>query len=179
VRFEHRDIDTSHLGLRAPRLDDAASVFAAFGQDSEVTRFLTWRPHRVLQDAERAMQERVRRLADGSEHSWCIVASEGRGLIGLISAWPDGTEVEVGFVLARPHWGRGLMTEALLGVTEWVLATPGVTRLWATTDAENVASARVLEKAGYRARGPCQRDIIRPNMSPEPRPSLLFERPII
>jgi RimJ/RimL family protein N-acetyltransferase len=63
----------------------------------------------------------------------------------------------------------------VVAVTEWALAEAGITRVWATCDVENVASARVLEKAGLIARGVFERAILRPNLAPIPRPSLLFE----
>jgi RimJ/RimL family protein N-acetyltransferase len=50
-----------------------------------------------------------------------------------------------------------------------------VARVWATCDVENRASKRVLEKAGFAPKGRFERDVVRPNLSAEPRPSLLFE----
>jgi len=67
------------------------------------------------------------------------------------------------------------MTEAVRAVKEWALAEIGVTRIWATCDAENHASARVLEKSGLVNAGAIERAIVRPNLGPTPRPSILFE----
>jgi RimJ/RimL family protein N-acetyltransferase len=175
VDCAYTDLHTPRLRLCEPSLEDAERVFAGFGWDAEVTRYLTWRPHEVLEDAQRAMRARIERLADGVEYSWTIVLADTNELVGIISAWPEGDAVELGFVLARPHWGRGLMTEAVRAVTNWSLETPGVSRAWATTDVENGASARVLEKSGYARRGLFEREIVRPNLDPKPRPSLLFE----
>jgi RimJ/RimL family protein N-acetyltransferase len=170
----YRALQTARLALRRPEADDAERIFRAFGSDPEVTRFLTWRPHRSLADAEAALAGRLQRLAEGSEYSWILERAGQREAVGIVSAWCSGTEVELGFVLARPHWGRGLMTEAATAVVEWALAAPEVTRVWATCDAEHLASARVLRKAGLVERG-SGREIVRPNLGPLPRPSLLFE----
>jgi RimJ/RimL family protein N-acetyltransferase len=51
-----------------------------------------------------------------------------------------------------------------------------VAYLFATCDAENRASARVLEKSGFTCRGAYERAIVRPNLGEEPRPSLYFTR---
>jgi len=171
----YRELETHRLVLRRPEPDDAARIFRAFGSDPEVTRFLTWRPHRSIADAEAAIAQRIQRLSDGTEHSWIVQRASHREAIGIVSAWFRGTEAELGFVLARSHWGRGLMSEAVLAVTEWALAGPTVTRVWATCDVENLASARVLEKAGLVNCGAFEREIVRPNLSPVPRPGLLFE----
>lgn len=179
----YRTLRTERLVLRRPVSEDAARVFRSYGTDPEVTRFLAWRPHRSLADARNAMAARLERLAAGTELSWVLEPAAadpadpgGTGLAGLVSAWLERGEAELGFVLARRHWGRGLMTEAVRAVVAMLFEAPGPSRVWATCDAENLASARVLEKAGLLPRGRFARDIVRPNLAPEPRPSLLFER---
>jgi len=149
-------------------------VFASFGSDAEVTRYLTWAPHEAVADAEAALAERLARLAAGTEYSWILEGPSSPEVAGLISLWLDSEGAEVGFVLARRHWNLGLMTEALRAVAAWAWECPAVTRIWATCDVENVGSGRVLEKAGFVAHGEFARRIVRPNLGPEPRPSLLF-----
>jgi RimJ/RimL family protein N-acetyltransferase len=51
-------------------------------------------------------------------------------------------------VLAHAEWGQGLMTEALAGVAGWAMRQDDIWRIGAVCDAENCASARVMEKAG-------------------------------
>jgi RimJ/RimL family protein N-acetyltransferase len=176
-RLPYGVLETERLLLRRPVPEDAPKIFEAFASDPEVTRFLSWRPHTRLAEAEEAISLRIERLAAGVEYSWVIESNLEARVIGVISAWPSGDSVELGFVLARSHWRRGLTTEAVRAVMEWSLAAPGVTHVWATCDLENRASARVLEKAGLLNRGRFEREIVRPNLSPEPRPSLLFTLP--
>ncbi len=69
-----------------------------------------------------------------------------------------GTDVErysaeVGYWLGEACWGRGIMTEALVLFTRHAFAELGLLRLFAMPLADNVASIRVLEKAGYTAEG--------------------------
>lgn len=175
MRPPYRDLETHRLVLRRPGEDDATRIFRAFGSDPEVTRFLTWRPHRSIADAKAAIAQRIQRLSDGTEYSWILQRAGHREAIGIVSVWFSGAEAELGFVLARPHWGQGLMTEAVLAVTRWALSSPSVTRVWATCDVENLASTRVLEKTGFVKRDGLEREIVRPNLSPTPRPSLLFD----
>jgi RimJ/RimL family protein N-acetyltransferase len=158
--------------LRAPQSSDASLIFEAFGADPEVMRFLGWRPHPTLAGAEAAVERRIERIENGVEYSWILEAAGDPG--GMISAWRDGAALELGFVLARGAWGQGWMSEAARAVSDWAFGTGAVTRLWATCDVENRASARVLEKAGLVSQGRFERDVVRPNLSPEPRPSLLF-----
>jgi ribosomal-protein-alanine N-acetyltransferase len=56
---------------------------------------------------------------------------------------------EIGYWLAEPFWGRGIMTAAVRTATEHALAQPDIYRLYAPVFAWNAASMRVLEKVGY------------------------------
>jgi RimJ/RimL family protein N-acetyltransferase len=60
---------------------------------------------------------------------------------------------ELGYWLGEKYWGRGIATAAVRAVTERALTTPGVWRVFALPFAENRASARVLEKAGFTLEG--------------------------
>ena len=78
------------------------------------------------------------------------VRGEAAGAIGYV----PGTDIErysaeIGYWLGEAHWGRGIVTEALVLVTEYVFANTNILRLFALPFADNAASIRVLEKAGY------------------------------
>jgi RimJ/RimL family protein N-acetyltransferase len=172
----YRELTTARLCLRRPRSSDAELIFSGFGADPEVMRFLAWRPHAALADAEAAMERRLERLANGVEYSWILERPDSGAAVGLISGWLEGDALELGFTLVKSHWGRGLMTEATIAVGDWALCAGAVRRVWASCDAENLASARVLEKAGLGSHGRFERAIVRPNLGPDPRPSLYFSR---
>jgi RimJ/RimL family protein N-acetyltransferase len=75
---------------------------------------------------------------------------EAVGGIGfVVSHDVERVSSEVGYWLGEPFWGRGIATEALIAVTRYAIAAHGFTRLFALPFAHNVASCRVLEKAGY------------------------------
>ena len=60
---------------------------------------------------------------------------------------------EIGYWLGEAFWGRGIVTDALIAVTQYAIDTHGFTRLFALPFAHNQASCRVLEKAGYVLEG--------------------------
>jgi len=64
---------------------------------------------------------------------------------------PSGA-VEMGYWIARSHWGRGLATEACTALIE-IARTLGLARLEASHFVDNPASARVLEKLGFESTG--------------------------
>jgi RimJ/RimL family protein N-acetyltransferase len=82
------------------------------------------------------------------------VAGEASGGLGFV----PGSDVErysaeVGYWLGESCWGRGIVTEALVLFTRHAFAELGLLRLFALPLADNVASIRVLEKAGFNAEG--------------------------
>ena len=93
----------------------------------------------------RSVRERV------PETTFAIaVDDEAVGSIGFVLRHDvERVSAEIGYWLAEPFWGRGITTEALAAVTKHAIETHGLTRIYALPFAWNVASCRVLEKAGY------------------------------
>ncbi len=73
----------------------------------------------------------------------------GIGLEGLVA----GHCVEIGYWLARPWWGRGIMTAVVRAVCDYAFSRWGVVRITAHVFESNPASARVLEKCGFQCEG--------------------------
>jgi len=71
--------------------------------------------------------------------SWEIATYERAG---------EHAVTELGWALARAHWGQGLATEAALAVREWTYAERGVERLISLIDPKNTRSVRVADKLG-------------------------------
>lgn len=72
------------------------------------------------------------------------------GGIGLeLGSDVERVSAEVGYWLGEAAWGRGLATAALRGFCDYAFATFALTRLYAVPFAANMASRRVLEKAGF------------------------------
>ncbi len=160
---------TARLILRPIARGDALAIFAAYAQDPEVARFLVWRPHRTLAETEAYIARCLTASPTGSRTYVLTGRADGR-LIGAFELRrPDPHRLDCGYVLARPHWGRGLMSEALSEVASWAMRQDNVWRIGAVCDVENPASARVMEKAGLEREGMLRRWLVHPNIGPEPR----------
>jgi RimJ/RimL family protein N-acetyltransferase len=68
---------------------------------------------------------------------------------------------EIGYWLGEPFWGRGIATQALRELSDWIFANTPLVRLFAHVFAWNPASARVLEKAGYELEGRMRSSVIK------------------
>ncbi|BDE05529.1 N-acetyltransferase [Vulcanimicrobium alpinum] len=73
----------------------------------------------------------------------------------------ERVSAEIGYWLGRSVWGRGIATDALRLMTEYAFETFDLTRIWAVPFARNLASHRVLEKAGYLREGLLRRAAIK------------------
>ncbi|MEN3370912.1 MAG: [ribosomal protein S5]-alanine N-acetyltransferase [Verrucomicrobiota bacterium] len=166
---------TARLLLRKPREEDAALIFAAYGQDPEVTRYLMWRPHRDLGDAEEAIGRFLDGWRSGISLCWLLFRRDGGELVGSVAARQE-QGINLGYLLARPFWGQGLMNEALAAVVDWAFSNPSVVRVWAVCDSENRASARVLEKGGFAQEGLLKKWSLHPNVSSIPRDCFCYAR---
>lgn len=166
-------IKTERLTLRRPALADAADVYA-YAHDPEVTRYLVWPTHTEIGDSLAFLAACGPRWESGEEYCWVITIAPEDRVVGTIGCRVREYTADFGYVLRRAYWGRGYATEAARAVVTWLRSLPGVCRIWATCDAENRASVRVLEKAGLSCEGRLRRSTIRPNLSSTPRDTFVF-----
>ena len=75
------------------------------------------------------------------------------GNCGVRLKAPGAHEADLGYELNPAHWGQGYASEAARAMVGFGFAELGVHRIWARCIADNVASARVLEKLGMRQEG--------------------------
>jgi len=68
---------------------------------------------------------------------------------------------ELGYHLAEPYWGKGIMTRAVKQVCAQVFENTDIVRIFATAFVRNVASCRVLEKAGFQCEGILRQNAIK------------------
>lgn len=143
---------TERLLLRPGWAEDAPALAAAIADEAIVRNLASapWPYH--LTDAEAFLHAQ----AAAPLPSFLIVrrtngAPELIGAAGLGEA-PDG-EVELGYWIARPHWGQGYATEAAAAVIDIARAGLRLKRLTASHFVDNPASGRVLEKLGFQATG--------------------------
>jgi len=116
-------IRTARLVLRPPRLEDVQVIFDRYAQDAEVTRYLTFRPHRKPSETEAFIRGCTQAWAGDTRRPWVLTRVDaGGGAVGMLDLRQHRYRANVGYVLARAEWGQGLMTEALQAVADLVLA---------------------------------------------------------
>lgn len=161
---------TDRVMGRKPVMGDAQAMFDVYATDPEVTRFLVFKPYENLQALQSWLSQIIKEWDSKPGIAYLLFNhNKPEELIGSFSIDIDHFKAEVGYLIARPYWGQGLMTEVLKYWTNWALNQPGIYRISALCDAENPASGRVMEKAGLSFEGTFKRYGIHPNMGDEPR----------
>ena len=153
---------TDRLILRPLRAEDAEALHRLIN-DWAVVRMLETLPFPYPRElADDWVASTRRQLADGSATHLAIVDAQDR-LLGCIGLKPDragrepgrdaGREAGLGYWIGRQHWGTGLATEAASRMARWALANLDIDRLTAACAADNLASAAVLRRIGFRQVG--------------------------
>ena len=70
---------------------------------------------------------------------------------------------EVGYVIAKPYWGKGIATEALKEILKFGFNKLKLKKIWAAIVSNNPASGRVLEKAGFKLEGKQEKQVFQNN----------------
>lgn len=131
-----------------------ADALARHGNNANVARQLRDRfPHPYTRAHAVAFIRHASALIPPT-HFAIEVDDEAAGAVGFVA----GTDVErfsaeIGYWVGEAHWGKGVATEALTLVTGYAFDTCHLLRLFALPFADNAASVRVLEKAGYVREG--------------------------
>jgi RimJ/RimL family protein N-acetyltransferase len=142
-------LETPRLALREMSLDDLDFVAAMLGHP-EVMRYY---PKVYSRNEARTWLERQRERYARDGHGFWLVedraTGEPVGQVGLIMQLVDGVrEPEIGYLIHRPFWRRGLASEAALGVRAWAFDTLGYPRVISLILPENLPSQGVARKLG-------------------------------
>lgn len=82
-----------------------------------------------------------------------FIIEKNRAAIGHIGSWMVGRAMEIGFALVPNERAKGFGTEAIQLIVDYLFLTKGIVRIQVSTDTENIASQRALEKSGFVKEG--------------------------
>ena len=150
-------IETDRLILRRYKIEDADAMYKNWASDSEVTKFLTWQPHSSVDVSRSIIEDWLKKYSDEKYYHWAIVlkdnGNESIGGISVVHMNEDISMVHIGYCLGRAWWRRGIMSEALKAVTDFMFDTVEVNRVEARHDPRNPNSGKVMQKCGMKYEG--------------------------
>jgi [ribosomal protein S5]-alanine N-acetyltransferase len=148
-------IETGRLILRQFTPDDAQALFVCIS-DPDVWRYSRRPVPTSLEWITHHLDTLLKRYQERTMVTWAIVLKENQHVMGKfqMEEWSDEHHhAALGYLLGKQYWGNGYATEALRAVIAYLFEHTTVNRIDAFTWRENVASARVMEKAGMRFEG--------------------------
>ncbi len=124
----------------------ARKMFENWASDPEVSKFLSWKPHKSPAETEEIVKKWINTLS----YKWCILDKSTMEPIGSLDAVKINERdlnLEIGYCLSRKYWNKGIMTEALKCAINF-LFDEGFCKITLRHDPANVASGKVMQKAG-------------------------------
>lgn len=146
---------TERLTLRPVAHPDAQALFAVFS-DPAVMRYWSSPPWTRLEEAVETIRREAVGLSRESSVRLAVVRQSDDSVVGTFSLFALDRacrRAEIGYALASSAWGHGYAQEAGRAVIGHAFDVLGLNRLEADVDPRNEASARVLERLGFRREG--------------------------
>jgi RimJ/RimL family protein N-acetyltransferase len=163
-RREEPQLAGEAVVLRPPMPGDLGAFTRLF-TDPEVMRYVAWGRPLTRSEVEEFVERMIARFeVDGFGQFALVRRADGAviGRAGLLpldpATWESGffcdlggrAEIEIGWMLARQHWGHGYATEAALLVRDWAWNELGMLRLVSIIQHGNERSIRLAENLGGR-----------------------------
>ncbi len=147
---DHPVLATARLRLR-PLVEDDAKALHPMLADADLMTYSADGPLGTVDDVRTYLAEEAE---PGNQRTWAITRTGDDRAIGWVSGSEadgdaSGGVTEIGFILAREAWGRGIASEAVAAVIDRLFAE-GRKRVFADADTENTASILLLERLGFR-----------------------------
>jgi RimJ/RimL family protein N-acetyltransferase len=150
-----RTLVTPRLTLRPPRRGDEDDLFAIHS-DPEVMRYFSEPPWTDPDRPARQIDEDAGRFEREESFRFAIVLNATGRQVGnctLFALHRQNRRAEIGYALARSHWGHGYMHEALQALLAFAFTDLDLHRLEADIDPRNGASAAALVRLGFQEEG--------------------------
>ncbi len=143
-----KTLETRRLLLREWRDDDANDVYA-YASGEKVGPMAGWKPHESVEETESLLK-----MFREQDETWALELKEtGKvvGSLGLHKSAKPGVDYdrELGYVLAEPYWGRGLIPEAARRAIEFAFEDLKIDTLLVSHFPFNFQSKKVIEKLGF------------------------------
>ncbi|GAA0077637.1 GNAT family N-acetyltransferase [Clostridium sp. CTA-5] len=145
-------IETDRLILRKFIPKDSDAMYKNWASDVEVTKYLTWPAHKNQEISLSVTNEWIHSYSRNDFYQWAIVLKEESGkpigCIGVNYIDEDVSMAHIGYCIGRKWWHRGITSEALKAVIDFLFKNVDVNRIESRHDPKNPNSGAVMKKCG-------------------------------
>jgi len=153
-------LETERLILRPFVKGDAQDMFDNLAGDDEVTKYMNWVTQQSIEETKNTLEKWTQRYAEEDFYNWAIEIKETQNNIGFISVVSCDEiveKVELGFGIGKNWWHKGVMTETLNTVIDFLFKEIEVQRIQASHDTNNPNSGKTMQKCGMKYEGTLRR----------------------
>lgn len=131
-------------------LPEEKQTFLDLFEDNQVTQYLPdTSPERYVE----MFSELLENYKNKNLSRWAIFNSVDNSFIGMCVARifvHNTDQIEIGYVLSKEYWGKGIATEVCSAMTQYCFENTNTNEVVAITDLENTGSQNVLQKVGFK-----------------------------
>jgi len=151
------------VNIREWKIEDAPDLVSAINNKKVLDNLRDGIPYPYTEQDAAEYISAMLNAEKGSQYAFAITYEEKA--IGSIGAFRKENvhrlTAEMGYYIAEPYWGKGIATEAIKQMSDYIFNNTDIVRIFAMPYACNAASCRVLEKAGYQLEGIMRRNAIK------------------
>lgn len=149
-----QEMRTARLLLRKYKITDSDNMFKNYAGDPRVTKFLSWKAYKKSEDILPFLEESIKDYDKESTYHWAIeFEGEIIGSISVLYVHELHYNCEVGYCIGHDYWNKGITSEALAAVIQYLFEEVGIHRIMAKHDVQNPASGEVMKKCGMTYEG--------------------------
>jgi len=146
-------LETERLILR-PWTDDDAEALFKYASVPDIGNAAGWPPHTSVEMSRQVIRDYL-----SAPETYAVVLKETGEPIGCCGLVTPGmrpnecigaNDAEIGYWLGKPHWGHGLIPEAVDALIDHAVTTLQKKTLWIGFYPDNIKSRRVAEKCGFQ-----------------------------
>ncbi|MCM1387388.1 MAG: GNAT family N-acetyltransferase [Bacillus sp. (in: Bacteria)] len=150
-------LETDRLILRQFAIEDAAAMYQNWASDDEVTKYLTWQTHSSQEVSRAVIEDWVKNYASPNYYEWAVTVKDNGGepigSISVVGMKENISMVHIGYCIGRKWWQKGITSEALKAVMDFLFDVVDVNRIEARYDPRNPNSGKVMQKCGMKYEG--------------------------
>ncbi len=149
-------IKTKSLLLRKLSYDDVECYYRRLSSSEDVARYMLWIPHSSQQQTYASIENIIARYESGVCYSWGIALLDDNSIIGridLLRIDEKNESCSFAYMLGKEFWGQGYGTEVLNAVFTFAFEKLEIKSIIADHISENIASGKVMQKAGMQLVG--------------------------
>lgn len=149
--------DLYHCMMRRYVNENAAGMYKNWASDEEVTKYLMWTTHSSQEISQEVTEDWVNKYSSKSHYQWAIVLKDNGDEpiddIAVVDMKEDISMVHIGYCIGRTWWHKGITSEALKAVIDFLFDVVDVNRIESGHDPRNPNSGKVMKKCGMKYEG--------------------------